>query len=166
MCKLWILWIATSLAACGGETQPVQSVPLGNPAIPTVVSLKGERFKATSVELSGYCGSRGYPFDIFFNAHGKATGPYPGAFVASGQWDVYISSPFGKHGYGFDEKLAVRSGGETIKGTISWYGDAGAQCNSFGPNRGRWRTKGQNPKRAGPVTIAIIESGHLEETFK
>lgn len=97
---------------------------------------------------------------------GNVSGPHRGTFTASGQWDVYLSTILGQHDYGFDEKFTIKIAGKSLTGKANWNGDAGASCESFGPNHAKWHTENQQPKQAGSLAIPIIESGHLKETFK
>jgi hypothetical protein len=136
---------------------------VASPEANVAKSLNGEKFSATSVSVGGSCGSA---FDISFTAHGKATGAYPGTFTASGQWEVYFSTPFsGKKDVSFDETFTIKSAVGMIKGRASSGGDE-ANCELFERNTAKWHTRNLNPNQRGTLAIPIIEDGHLEETFK
>jgi hypothetical protein len=66
----------------------------------------------------------------------------------------------------FNENFAIRTAHATLKGRALWSGDAGAGCDSFGPNKAKWHTKNQDPNERGVLAIPSIVNGYLREAFK
>ncbi|MGB8965121.1 MAG: hypothetical protein WCB99_05730 [Candidatus Cybelea sp.] len=60
-----------------------------------------------------------------FSAHGNATGPYPGAFTASGSWEFFPTRFFHQQ-WTFNETFTITSGSSTISGTAGNLGFYGA----------------------------------------
>lgn len=132
---------ATILTDCGGSAQfpnPTGQTPLGNAAAmqvaPPSLNALGRVSSDRNIELlraldvRGRCHSGGnllYEKCRFRTiVPGRATGPYPGTFTARGS---FSSEHVGSGRYFFLESFTIKSGAETIKGTIF------ASGNGFGP---------------------------------
>jgi hypothetical protein len=98
-----------------------------------------------------------------FHAHGKAAGPYPGTFIASGHWAAGIVFIGTRQVFEWDfkEKFTITSGASRVSGTIKGgsYGLFG--CTWFGPETLRYTSNYGD----GNADIQIIEKGDFSETL-
>src|SRR5450631_1755007 len=82
------------------------------------VNIDGERFSAASAVLHAsptgenepYCGAQ-QQGSVQFSAEGTATGPYPGTFTETGQWDFDLTNE-----QTFHSQFTIKSGSRTITG--------------------------------------------------
>ncbi|MFZ0030538.1 MAG: hypothetical protein WAK84_01525 [Candidatus Cybelea sp.] len=90
-----------------------------------------------------------------FHAHGHATGPDSGYFVANGHWgfSYYEGLAFWK----FVERFTIKSGASPVSGTIRAGGVGGGSCTSFGPEI--------VPYGSGKANIETIQQGTFSETL-
>jgi len=121
------------------------------------VNIDGERFSAPSAVLHAgptgenepYCGAQ-QQGSVQFSAEGTASGPYPGTFTETGQWDFDLITE-----QTFHSQFTIKSGTRTITGMISYEaGGAGAEGKSFIQNWGgcTWSQSG------GPYTYCPSEA--------
>jgi hypothetical protein len=165
---------AALLAGCGGSSNRFYpATPMSGAPQPHLghyfanagdsrahdTSLKGEVLTAGDVTVK-YLGDHRGDATTKFHASGMAKGPYPGTFIASGEWHMF----FLNHRWAFSESFTITSRGHSISGTIAGYGDC---CNvpitktTFGPATLQY-TSGP---RSGPVTTNKIMAGSLSESF-
>lgn len=96
-------------------------------------------------------------------AQGKATGPYPGTFVAKGRWgdSVVIISQQGVIAWDFYETFTITSGASKVSGNIHGGGLAGSPpaflaCPSFGPDSLQYASN----YGSGTADIELIQKGN------
>jgi hypothetical protein len=78
---------------------------------------RNEVLTARPRHVSIHCVTEGQFEKITFSAHGRASGPYKGTFVAYGSGDNYK---------GFSESFTITSAGQTLSGTLQGsYADIG-----------------------------------------
>ncbi len=98
-----------------------------------------------------------------FMAIGKTRGPYPGTFVATGKWTMFV---FYVVRVSFAESFTIKSGTRTISGTIdgmTGVDDIKRECKTFGPaNDFKYQVSG---KGSGLATIKRIQSGSFNESL-
>jgi hypothetical protein len=89
------------------------------PALANSVNLDGETFSSSSAELVAhptggepYCGAW-QQGSVTFSTSGTASGPYPGTFTETGQWDFDLIAE-----QTFHAQFTITSGARTIKGVI------------------------------------------------
>ena len=172
---------AAVLAACGGSTSfpsPTAQTPLGNAITSKRVASSSfaipERIGANSSGaevLTGkatlhQCHPYGFEFfRRFSHAHGKATGPYPGTFTASGQWGVseLIYNGREKLFWGFSERFIITSGASKVSGTIEGMSSDNPfpSCTSFGPQTLQYTSNYGD----GNADVQIVEQGDFSETL-
>ncbi|MGB8967136.1 MAG: hypothetical protein WCB99_16025 [Candidatus Cybelea sp.] len=173
---------AAMLAGCGGSTQfqnPTAQTPVGNAITPEQIASPSfampERMGPNSSGAEVLTGKatlhRCHPggsfefFRRFSHAHGKATGPYPGTFTASGGWGIseIISGNKIDLFWGFSERFIITSGASKISGTIEGMSDENPfpGCTSFGPETLQYTSNYGD----GNADIQIIEKGDFSETL-
>jgi hypothetical protein len=169
------------LAGCGGSTQfpnPTAQASAGNAitskrvaspsfAMPERIGAKASGAEVLTGKASLHrCHSYGFEFFRHFShAYGKATGPYPGTFTASGHWGVseLVINGSVDFFWGFSERFIITSGASKISGTIGGTSDESSfpSCTSFGPQTLQYTsTYGE-----GNADIQIIEKGDFSETL-
>jgi hypothetical protein len=108
------------------------------PALAKSVNVDGERFSSSSATLVAmptggepYCGAT-QQGSVTFSTSGTASGPYPGTFTETGQWDFDLITE-----QTFHAQFTIASGGKTIKGVILYDNTAtGAEGRSLIANYG------------------------------
>jgi hypothetical protein len=141
--------VAAMLTGCGGSTQfpnPTAQTPVGN-------AINSKRVASPSFATSERVGSHSSSTEALtgkaklikpchtirgkhgknqgsrttFSAHGKATGPYPGTFTASGSWTTSCNRVF-QCFWTFGETFTITSGSSTISGTAFTPGFGQLSC--------------------------------------
>lgn len=169
---LGICAAAIILAGCGGATQ------FPNPVAQTSIGGAGTAFRVTSPSFATAerVGSDSSSSERligtvkrrchkeadninrrWFNASGKAAGPYPGTFTAKGQW--WTQDVRGLD-WRFHESFIIRSGTSTLSGTIGEGPEVGGHIPTC--------TKFENPEpyTSGSVTgnaTINVRWGHFRE---
>jgi hypothetical protein len=158
--------VAFALGSNGAQSATTTVVaPSANRAAPNPASLKppgsplsGEVLTARNVQVTPSCPN----IYATFTVAGKARGPYPGTFTASGLWHSIV----GKVAY-FSESFTITSGTITISGSItgSWepLPPMPMTCHYFGPADAGDGLKYSSGSASGIVTTGRIKSGHLSE---
>jgi len=131
------------LVSCGRAQSiapQLQATLTESPALSALSRLSGEGFTASDVTVHVVeCNpfSSGEKYAATFMASGSASGPYPGAFTASGSWSAGDNGLHEPH-WGFVEQFQITSGKRSINGVIKGSGAhtfgpvGGPPCNSFG----------------------------------
>ncbi len=93
----------------------------GTPARAAGLNLAGEEFTAPSAVLTPhatggdpYCGAT-QQGSVDYSVSGSASGPYPGTFSETGQWDFDLITE-----QTFNARFTIVSGGSTIRGYIAY----------------------------------------------
>ena len=98
------------------------------------------------------------------HAHGNAAGPYPGTFLASGNWKIrFYAIQGGLIGFWFFyERFTITSGSSKISGTIKGRGEGSEgshqffpTCESLGPSNMQYTSN----SGSGNADIEIIQKG-------
>jgi hypothetical protein len=170
---------AAMLTGCGGSTQfpnPTAQTPAGNAISSMRVTspsfVTPERIGANSSGTEVLTGKatlhRCHADDFeffrrFSHAHGKATGPYPGTFTASGQWGVSEIIVNGSQFFysTFSESFIITSGASKVSGTIEGTPSGFLSCKSFGPKTLQYTSNYGD----GNADIQIIKKGEFSETL-
>lgn len=150
---------ATMLAGCGGApSQAAATGPLPQPAASSLARAS-EVLTASKVSIKSWY-RRGEAAGESFKTGGRADGPFPGIFVASGSWGVY-----GLSVCAFNESFTITSGSSSLYGTISGSGPVG-YCSRFGEKIGPISLEYEvGNGNTGRVTIKIIRKHAFHETF-
>jgi hypothetical protein len=150
---------AATLGGCGGSGQlpnPATQTSLGNAGThrrtspnytlpPGIGPNSSGAEKLTGTARLGQCQERyighgnlilGVEYRTDFRARGKATGPHPGTFTATGHWGFGFEYPFAF--WSLVERFIITSRTSTISGTIRGGGFGGESvslptCTLFGP---------------------------------
>ena len=172
---------AAMLAGCGGSPQfpnPTAQAPVSNASTSKRVASPSfatpDRIGASSSDNEVLTGKatlhRCHPYGLeffrrFSHAQGKATGPYPGTFTASGQWGVseLIYNGKEKFFWGFSERFIITSGASKVSGTIEGMSSENPfpSCTSFGPQALQYTSNYGD----GNAHVQIIEKGDFSETL-
>jgi hypothetical protein len=180
-CALGVCGAAAMLAGCGGSSQfpnPTAQAPVRNAisskrlaspsfAMPERIGANSSGAEVLTGKATLHrCHSYGFEFfRRFSQAHGKATGPYPGTFTASGQWGVseLVINGSVDFFWGFSERFIITSGASKISGTIGGMSDEKSfpSCTSFGPQTLQYTSNYGD----GNADIQIIEKGDFSETL-
>jgi hypothetical protein len=174
--------VAAMLTGCGGSTQfpnPTAQTPAGNainskrvasPRFATpervgshsssteVLTGKAKLIKPCHTIRGKHGKSQGW--STTFSAHGKATGPYPGTFTASGSWSTSCNRVF-QCFWTFGETFTITSGSSTISGTAFTPGFGQLSCTVV-ENLTVPYTSGSV---SGPALINIIQKQDFSETL-
>lgn len=146
---------ATMLAGCGGAPS-VQRVAAAEYQSKVLGS---EVLTASKVAIKPWY-RRGEAAGESFNTNGRAEGPFPGTFVASGSWGVY-----GLSVCAFNESFTITSRSSAVAGTISGSWQPG-YCSKFGKRIGpislEYELENGN---SGRVSIKIIRKRAFHETL-
>jgi hypothetical protein len=167
---------AAILAGCGSAQSSNPSAQSFNPSAQTAGRDSSSAENLIGTANLGACHSHyvhhghgqvitGEAFRVDFHAHGQATGPSAGTFVASGSWRYTLQ--FVGSGdvefWNLAEKFTIKSGASKIVGTIQGDGAGGSTtpglptCTSFGPET--------LPYDSGSASINIIQEGKFNETL-
>jgi hypothetical protein len=165
---------AAMLAGCGGGSTSPSYQPPGMSQSSLAQSASSsqrvgpnssgtEVLSGTAKVRSGRCRKSSGSY-THFSAHGKATGPYPGTFIASGRWEESCLSRF--CGWSFNEKFTIKSGVSKVLGTIKGTGGEGwfPTCTSFGPEP-YYYVQYESNYGSGTVSIESIQKGVFDESL-
>jgi hypothetical protein len=178
-CALSVCAAAAVLAGCGGSAQmPNLTAP------PSYATPHGVRPSSSGAEVltgtakikcrldrrrhgHGQVITGSASTTDFSVARGKAAGPYPGTFTATGRWKInsmIISSQFIEI-WIFSEDFSITSGASTISGTIKEgptdEGSPYPTCTSFGPETSQYTSN----YGSGDASIEIIKLGDFNEAL-
>ena len=165
---LCVCVVAISLTACGGSQ--IGTSQTREQALPFVVrtnatSLHGESFSSDNGADKCITTPAGPYAD--FKATGKASGPFPGTFRASGKvMHMEIGS---NRNYYFNESFEIKSGSQTISGTAHREGKPGKWI-SFAcrPGHGDFALTGAHYRAAHSQpgeTSATLSKPNFKQTF-
>jgi hypothetical protein len=160
--------LAFALGSSGAQSASTPVIVHGDRAASNALSAKpftsplsGEVFNASDVSVKNTTCSY-YNLETVFNATGKAKGPYPGTFTASGSWKHQHNLT-----WSFNESFTITSGTSTISGTIVW-GWLGKPpilitCSTFGPADANDKVTYSSGSWSGVVTAKGIKTSYLRE---
>jgi len=163
--KGWSLVVAAQvliLSSCGyGQPLGIGAVQtLGGPRLTQV---QGESFKAYKVQVVHIiCAGTNDAF-AKFTATGKASGPFPGQFTASGVWQR--STLFRSNSWSLNESFTITSGANTIVGSITGSGSTPPNritCRQFGATSDLQYTSNDG---SGAASTTGIAQGVLGESL-
>jgi hypothetical protein len=157
-----VLALAVALGSCAAQSTVTPTNPAmssadriaSNPAAAKpLTSLTGEVLTGNKVQVDGCHGGA-----TAFKASGSATGPDPGKFTLSGQWQ-----PRSNGGTILTESFVIKSGKSSISGTVLGLADL-YSCSRFPltTDYAMTYTVGSSSAR---MTTTGISDGKLEETF-
>ena len=124
------------LAGCGGSQPPIGapgalSERAARATQPDPGASSAIEFLYTS-HVKETCQGTNYGCNCLFHTRGKASGPFPGSFIARGSWNATRNRP-----WQFSESFSIKSHGKVISGTISGQGtdpQIKGGCVTFGPH--------------------------------
>ena len=166
------------LAGCGESTafpSPNAQTPAGiaitskrvaSPSFATPERVSDKEVLSGNAKVTCHYYPSQFGFGDHFHAHGKATGPYPGTFIASGTWSFVILN-LGGHQlpqWAFDETFTITSGASKVSGTMSDTDNSQLEkfsCTSLGPDASQYTSNYGD----GNADIQIIEKGDFSETL-
>jgi hypothetical protein len=170
---------ATVLAGCDGSAQMPNLTAQRSYATPLIArpGSSGAEALTGTAEIKCHLDRRrhghgqvitgGASTSDFSVARGKASGPYPGTFTATGRWKIntlIISSQFFEI-WTFSEDFSITSGASKISGTIkegiSDEGSPFPTCTSFGPQTSQYTSN----YGSGDASIEIIKAGDFSESL-
>lgn len=165
--------VAAMLTGCSGPGRlpnPMAEALPGNAGVP--LSSSGSVGLAGTAKL-GRCKEHyihhgnvivGEAYRTNFHAHGEATGPYNGTFVASGHWEYKYEFPLAL--WDLVENFTITSGTSTLSGTVRGGGGTGPfpTCTSFGPIT--YGLQYTTNYASGNAQVQIIEPHDFGETLE
>jgi hypothetical protein len=124
--RLSVCAAAALLAGCGGSAQVPNSTAQAALVRARSSSSGDEVLKGRVHTQCKYHGGLFTTCEFHTKGPGKATGPYPGTFTASGGYEQQEEYPF----YSFGESFTITSGASQITGSISYRVSSGYQYTS------------------------------------
>jgi hypothetical protein len=156
---LFVACAALLITGCStgapSATAPVPGGPQGNNLV--AAAPLGEVFTAGRIIVKKRSCIAGQSGEATFSAKGKASGPYGGDFVASGQWNFYRIG--GQSLWTFAETFKI-TGRSRADGTVTGNGtDNIAACKTFGPVSSLKDLKYHLATASGAATTNLMKNG-------